>query len=98
MDESEPVDESGPSVTPSTSLVPLPDMQSGSKSPSQSEPMCPLPSKPAHFGRRSAPPANVTQLMRLASGLGLAAALYSADARTDSFGQDWEVPSEHAGS
>jgi hypothetical protein len=37
--------------------------------------------------------------MRLAGGLGLAAAISAADAYTDSFGsrQDWEVPSERAG-
>ena len=35
--------------------------------------------------------------MRLAGGLGLAAALSHADVCTDSFGPDWEVPSERAG-
>ena len=100
VDESEPpVDESAepPSVSLSPSPVPVPDMRPGSLSPSQSEPMCPLPRKPARFGRRSPPPVNVTQLMRLAGGLGLAAALSHADVCTDSFGPDWEVPSERAG-
>ena len=85
-----------PSVSPSTSPVPPPDMRPDSPNPSQPEPMCPLPRKPARFGRRS-PPIHVTQLMRLAGGLGLAAALSAADAHTDSFGPDWEVPSERAG-
>ena len=70
---------------------------SPSPSPSQS---CPLPRKPARFGRRSPPPVNVTQLMRLAGGLGLAASISAADAITDSFGTsstDWKVPSERAG-
>jgi hypothetical protein len=82
-------------VSPSTSPVPSP----GSPSRSQPEHMVPLPRKPARFGRRSPPPVNVTQLMRLAGGLGLAAAISAADAHTDSFGplQDWEVPSERAG-
>ena len=57
----------------------------------------PLPRKPARFGRRSTPPVNVTQLMRLAGGLGLAAALSHADSYTDPLGNDWEVPSERAG-
>ena len=78
-----------PSVSPSTSPVPPPDMRPDSPNPSQPEPMCPLPRKPARFGRRS-PPINVTQLMRLAGGLGLAAALSAADAHTDSLGPDWE--------
>ena len=85
-----------PSASPSKSPVPPPDMRPDSPNPSQPEPMCPLPRKPARFGRRS-PPINVTQLMRLAGGLGLAAALSAADAHTDSFGPDWEVPSERAG-
>ena len=74
-----------PSVSPSTNPVPPPDMRPDSLNPSQPEPMCPLLRKPARFGRRS-PPINVTQLMRLAGGLGLAAALSAADAHTDSFG------------
>jgi len=68
-----------------------------SPSPSQS---CPLPRKPARFGRRSPPPVNVTQLMRLAGGLGLAALILAADAITDSFctsSTDWKVFSERAG-
>ena len=39
----------------------------------------------------------MTQSMCLAGGLGLAAATSGADAFTDSFGQDWEVPSVRAG-
>ena len=35
--------------------------------------------------------------MRLAGGLGLAAALSHADSYTDPLGNDWEVPSERAG-
>jgi len=35
--------------------------------------------------------------MRLAGGLGLAAALSHADSYTDPLGHDWEVPSEPAG-
>ena len=102
MDQSEghqqPPDEPAvePSVSPSTSPVPRPGSPSLSPSPSQTEHVVPLPRKPARFGRRS-PPINVTQLMRLAGGLGLAAAISAADAFTDSFGQDWEVPSERAG-
>ena len=67
---------------------------SPSPTPSQSNP---LPRKPARFGRRSPPPVNVPQLMRLAGGLGLAASISTADAITDSFGTDWQVPSERAG-
>ena len=66
-------------------LAPSP---SPSPSPSQPEHVVPLLRKPARFGRRS-PPVNVTQLMRLAGGLGLAAAISAADVRTDSFGPDW---------
>ena len=94
--DEEPADEPAvePSVSPSTSPVPSPD--SPSPSPKQPEPVVPLPRKPARFGRRSAP-VNVTQSRCLAGGLGLAAALSAADAHTDSFGPDWEVPSERAG-
>ena len=42
-------------------------------------------------------PVNVTQLMRLAGGLGLAASISSADVITNSFGTDWQVPSMRAG-
>jgi hypothetical protein len=35
--------------------------------------------------------------MRLAGGLGLGAAISAADAITDSFGTDWQIPSEQAG-
>jgi hypothetical protein len=35
--------------------------------------------------------------MHLAGGLNIAAAISAADALTDSFGQDWEIPSERAG-
>ena len=35
--------------------------------------------------------------MHLAGGLDIAAAISAADALTESFGQDWEVPSERAG-
>ena len=70
------------------------DSPSPSPSPSQ---LCPLPRKPARFGRRAPPPVNVTQLMRLAGGLGLAASISAADTITDSFGTDWQVPSERAG-
>lgn len=83
-----PPDEAG--TTPGS---PSPS-QSPSPSPSQAYP---LPRQPARFGRRSPPPVNVTQIMRLAGGLGLAAAISSADVVTDSFGTDWKVPSERAG-
>ena len=97
--DEEPADEPAvePSVSPSTSPVQSPDSPSPSPSPKQPEPVVPLPRKPARFGRRSPPPINVTQLMRLAGGLGLAAAISAADAFMDLFGQDWEVPSERAG-
>ncbi len=65
-------------------------MRPGSPSPS----LGPLPRRDL----RSTPPVNVNQLMHLAGGLGIAAAIAVADAHTDSFGQDWEVPSERAGS
>ena len=96
--DEEPADEPAvePLVSPSTSPVPRPGSPSPSPSPSQPEHVVPLLRKPARFGRRS-PPVNVTQLMRLAGGLGLAAAISAADVRTDSFGPDWEVPSERAG-
>jgi hypothetical protein len=82
-----------PSVSPSPCPVPGPPpedgMRPGSPSPSQG----PLPRR----GRRSTPPVNVTQLMHLAGGLAIAAAISAADAHTDSLGPDWEVPSERAG-
>ena len=99
--DAEPADEEA--APPSPCSVPPSDeaaaahADSLSPSPSQS---CPLPRKPARFGRRSPPPVNVTQLMRLAGGLGLAASISAADAITDSFGTsstDWKVPSERAG-
>ncbi len=87
-----------PSVPPSPSPVPPLDPLAVSPSPCQS---CPLPRRPARYGRRSPPPINVTQLMRLAGGNGLATAISSADAHTDSFSvatdKEWEVPSERAG-
>ena len=99
--DAEPAEEEA--APPSPCSVPPSDeaaaehADSPSPSPSQS---CPLPRKPARFGRRSPPPVNVTQLMRLAGGLGLAASISAADAITDSFGTsstDWKVPSERAG-
>jgi hypothetical protein len=84
-----PKDVSPPDEEDSSSPSPSP-----SPSPSQAYP---LPRKPARFGWRSPPPVNLTQFMRLAGGLGLAAAISSADAVTDSFGLDWKVPSERAG-
>ena len=97
--DAEPAEEEA--APPSPCSVPPSDeaahADSPSPSPSQS---CPLPRKPARFGRRSPPPLNVTQLMRLAGGLGLAASISAADAITDSFGTsstDWKVPSERAG-
>ena len=94
--DAEPAEEQA--APPSPCSVSPPDEaaheDSPSPSPSQS---CPLPCKPACFGRRSPPPVNVTQLMRLAGGLGLAASISTLDAVTDSFGADWEVPSERAG-
>ncbi len=88
-------------ASPSPTAVSPPDeagspSQSPSQSPSPSQ-ACPLPSKPARFGWRSPPPVNVIQIMRLAGGLGLAAAISSADVVTKSFGTDWKVPSERAG-
>ena len=96
-----------PSVPPSPSPVPPFDVADDmaqppavSPSPSQS---CPLPRRPARYGRRSTPPVNVTQLMRLAGGIGLAAAISCADAHTDSFSvatdspAKWEISSERAG-
>ena len=96
--DEEPADEPAvePSVSPLTSPVPSPDSPSPSPSPKQPEPVVPLPRKPARFGRRPAS-VNVTQSMRMAGGLGLAAAISAADAFMDLFGQDWEVPSERAG-
>jgi hypothetical protein len=70
---------------------------SPSPCPSQIDDTVPLPRKPARFGRRSSPPMNVPQLMRLAGGLGFAAALSTADAYTDPLGPDWEVPSARSG-
>ena len=70
---------------------PSPTAGSGSECRSPSQSMSPSPS------RRSPPPLNVTQIMRLAGGLGLAAAISSADVVTDSFGTNWKVPSERAG-
>jgi hypothetical protein len=80
-----------PSVSPSPCPVPPPDdgMRPGSPSSSPG----PLPRR----GRRSTPPVNVTQLMHLAGGLDIDAAISAADAHTDSLGPDWEVPSERAG-
>ena len=84
-----------PDVEPSVSSSPCPvpppadGMRPASPSPSPG----PLPRR----GRRSTPPVNVTQLMHLAGGLDIAAAISAADALTDSFGPDWEVPSERAG-
>ena len=97
-----------PSVSPSPSPVPPLDVADDmaqppavSPSPSQS---CPLPRRPARYGRRSTPPVNVTQLMRLAGGIGLATAISCADAHTDSFSEsvadsarEWEISSERAG-
>ena len=99
----DPVPAEEPAASPSPTAVPPPDEDSeDSSSPSQSpspspSQAYPLPRKPARFGRRSPPPVNVTQFMRLAGGLGLAAAISCADAVTDSFGTDWEVPSGRAG-
>ena len=70
---------------------------SPSPCPSLSADTVPLPRKPARFGRRSSPPVNVPQLMRLAGGLGMAAALSTADSYTDPLGPDWEVPSARSG-
>ena len=88
-----------PPLPQSPSPVPPLDLPAVSLSPSQS---CPLPRRPARYGRRSQPPINVTQLMRLAGGMGLATAISCADAHTDSFSvaigsESWEVPSERAG-
>ena len=92
-----------PSVPASPSSVPPTDRDdvvaahadSPSPSPSQSYPS---PRKLPRYGRRSPPPVNVTQFMRLAGGLGLASAISGLDNITDSFGTtDWEVPSERAG-
>ena len=67
------------SVSPSPCPVPSDDeMRPGSPSPSPGS----LPRR----GRRSTPPVNVTQLMHLAGGLDIAAAISAADAHTDSFG------------
>ncbi len=85
----EPAEE--PSVSPSPCPVPPPNdvMRPGSLSPSPG----PLPRR----GRAIHHPVNVTQLMHLAGGLGIAAEIAAADSQTDSFGPDWEVPSECAG-
>ena len=96
--DEEPAEEQAAPLSPS-SASPLDeaahaDRPSPSLSPSQS---CPLPSKPAHFGWRSPPPVNFTQLMRLAGGLGLAAVISAADAITVLFSTDWQVPSDRAG-
>ena len=91
-----PVEEQAAPPSPIAVSPPDEAAHAGSPSPSPSQ-SCPLPRKPARFGRRSPPPINVTQIMRLAGGLGLAAAISCADAVTDSFGTDWQVPSERAG-
>ena len=93
-----PAEEQAASPSPTTDSTPDDAAQAGSptRSPGLSQ-ACPLPRKPARFGRRTAPPINVTQIMRLAGGLGLAAAISCADAVTDSFSTDWKVPSERAG-
>ena len=88
-------------ASPSPTAVSPPD-EAGSPSPGQSQSPSPsqaysLPSKPARFGRRSPRPVNVTQILRLAGGLGLAAAISSADVVTESFPcTDCKVPSELA--
>ena len=82
-----------PSVSPSPCPVPGPPPDDGMRPGSPSPSPGPLPRR----GRRSTPPVNVTQLMHLAGGLDIAAAISAADAHTDSSGPDWEVPSERAG-
>ena len=87
-----PVEEQAAPPSPIAVSPPDEAAHAGSPSPTPSQ-SCPLPRKPARFGRRSPPPINVTQIMRLAGGLGLAAAMSCADAVTDSFGTDWQVVS-----
>ena len=82
------------SVPPSPCPVPPPDdvMRPGSPCPS------PGPSNLPRRGRRTPPPVvNVTQLMHFAGALDVAAAISAADSHTDSFGPEWEVPSDRAG-
>ena len=75
-----------PSVSPSPCPVPWPPPDDGMRPGSPSPSPGPLPRR----GSRSTPPVNVTQLMHLAGGLDIAAAISAADAHTDSFGPDWE--------
>ena len=75
-----------PSVSPSPCPVPGPPPDDGMRPGSPSPSPGPLPRR----GRRSTPPVNVTQLLHLAGGLNIAAAISAADAHTDSFGPDWE--------
>ncbi len=82
-----------PSVSPSPCPVPGPPPDDGMRPGSPSPSPGPLPRR----CRRSTPPVNVTQLMHLAGGLDIAAAISAADAHTDSFRPDWEVPCERAG-
>ena len=74
-----------PSVSPSPCPVPWPPPDDGMPPGSPSPSPGPLPRR----GRRSIPPVNVsyvTQLMHLAGGLDIAAAISSADAHTYLFG------------
>ena len=109
-DEDVPCDEDIPDAVPAEERSAPPSPTSRSESPANEaahadspslvpSQSCPLPRKPARFGRRSPPLVNVTQIMRLAGGLGpgLAAAISHANTLTDSFGTDWQVPSERAG-
>ena len=81
------------SVSPSPCPVPTPDDVMRPASPCPSPGLSSLPRR----GRRTPPHVNVTQLMHLAGALDIAAAISAADDHTDSFGPDWEVPSERAG-
>jgi hypothetical protein len=109
--DSEPPPE--PSVPASPSSVPSTDSEdvaaAHADSPSQSQSrLYPSPCRPARLwsavvmvGSRQRygwrPPVNVTQFMRLAGGMAHAVSISSFDAITDSFGTDWEAPSERAG-
>ena len=91
-DEDVPCDEDIPDAVPAEERSAPPSPTSRSESPANEaahadspslvpSQSCPLPRKPARFGRRSPPLVNVTQIMRLAGGLGpgLAAAISHAN-------------------
>ena len=69
-----PAEEQAASPSPTAGSPPDDAAQAGSptRSPGLSR-VCPLPRKPPRFGRRTAPPVNVTQIIRLAGPWGTGA-------------------------